>query len=146
MIKTARQWAGFVAGLFVASMIGGAFSAIINPLPYIFANGTTADATQVNADLAQIVNNVNSNAVPLSSAGLVPAGAVEAFNLGSCPSGWIASDGTSGTVDMRGYFVRGLDTGGGVDPGRSLGTLQTYLTNSGGVTLGNRALLYCQKS
>lgn len=135
-----------IALVFAVFFVAGVSGAIINPLPYIFANGTVADATQVNADLSQIVNNVNSNAVPLSSAGLVPAGAVEAFNLGSCPSGWIASDGTSSTVDMRGYFVRGLDTGGGVDPARVLGTLQTYLTNSGGVTLGNRALLYCQKS
>jgi hypothetical protein len=40
--------------------------AICNPLPYIFQNGPTQviDATQVNADLAQIVNNVNTN-VPL---------------------------------------------------------------------------------
>src|ERR1700730_12752134 len=34
---------------------------IINPLPYIFQNGTTADATQVDADFAQIVSNVNTN-------------------------------------------------------------------------------------
>jgi len=35
------------------------------PLPYVFSNGTTADATQVNADLNQIANNVNANAAPL---------------------------------------------------------------------------------
>lgn len=35
---------------------------ITTPLPYVFSNGTTADATQVNADLNQIVNNVNANA------------------------------------------------------------------------------------
>jgi hypothetical protein len=37
-------------------------SIITTPLPYIFSNGTTADATQVNADLNQIVGNVNANA------------------------------------------------------------------------------------
>jgi hypothetical protein len=132
----------FATAFFIAASV----AAIINPLPYIFANGTTADATQVNADLAQIVSNVNSNAVPLTTAGLVPAGAVEAFNLAACPTGWSAADGTGGKADMRGYFIRGLDTGGGVDPGRVLDTLQSYQSNSGSVVLGNIALLYCQKS
>lgn len=36
--------------------------AIINPLPFIFVNGTVGDATQVNADFAQIVANANANA------------------------------------------------------------------------------------
>jgi hypothetical protein len=35
---------------------------IISPLPYTLTNGTTADASQVQGDLAQIVSNVNSNA------------------------------------------------------------------------------------
>ena len=35
------------------------------PLPYVFVNGTTIDATQVNADLNTIVNAVNANAAPL---------------------------------------------------------------------------------
>jgi microcystin-dependent protein len=35
---------------------------IINPLPFILQNGTTADATQVMADFNQIVANTNLNA------------------------------------------------------------------------------------
>lgn len=35
--------------------------AIINPIPYQISNGTTNDATQVMADINQIVTNVNSN-------------------------------------------------------------------------------------
>lgn len=35
---------------------------IPTPLPFVFINGTTADATQVNSDLNTIVNNVNTNA------------------------------------------------------------------------------------
>lgn len=34
---------------------------IINPLPNTFTNGTTADATQVNANFNQVVTNVNAN-------------------------------------------------------------------------------------
>jgi hypothetical protein len=117
---------GFLSGLVfgLTFVIGALAAAIINPLPYIFANGTTADATQVNADFAQIVANVNTNAAPIVGSAFVPSGAVMAFNLGACPSGWIASDGTSGTRDTRGLFVRGLDTGGTYDPGRVLGSYQ----------------------
>ena len=43
---------------------------IISPLPFSFTNGSTADANQVNANFAAIVNSVNSNAAPLAS---VPA-------------------------------------------------------------------------
>jgi len=30
------------------------------------------------------------------------------FNLASCPSGWIEADGTNGTPDLRGAFIRGI--------------------------------------
>lgn len=41
---------------------------IINPtLPYILTNGTLADATQVMADLAAIISQVNANAVEVGS-------------------------------------------------------------------------------
>ncbi len=38
---------------------------IIGSLPFTFVNGTVADGTQVNADLAAIVTSVNANAQPL---------------------------------------------------------------------------------
>lgn len=41
--------------------------AIIGSLPYTLTNGQTADATQVMADFAAIVNGVNSNAAALTS-------------------------------------------------------------------------------
>ncbi len=55
--------------------------------------------------------------------GSTPSGAVMAFNLNACPTGWKLADGTSGTPDLRGVFIRGLDTriveAGGKDPGRA---------------------------
>lgn len=41
--------------------------AIVGTLPNILTNGTTADASQVMADFNFIVNQVNSNAVPLGT-------------------------------------------------------------------------------
>ena len=53
----------------------------------------------------------------------MPIGAVVAFNTTTCPTGWVAADGT-GTIDLRGEFIRGLDSGRGVDTGRTLGSWQ----------------------
>jgi hypothetical protein len=50
----------------------------------------------------------------------MPIGAVVAFNTATCPSGWVAADGTSSTPDLRGEFIRGLDSGRGADIGRTL--------------------------
>lgn len=56
--------------------------------------------------------------------GAAPSGMVAFFYLGACPSGWLHANGTGGTPDLRGEFVRGLDSGRGVDTGRGLGTYQ----------------------
>jgi hypothetical protein len=87
------------------------------------------------ADFNQIVSDGNTTFNGFSSAisglsGGTPSGAVVAFKLGGCPTGWIPSDGTSGTVDMRGRFAR-------EDNGDSTGTIYadqfyTHTHNLGG--------------
>lgn len=54
----------------------------------------------------------------------VPSGAITYFLLSSCPTGWVPANGTSGTVDLRGEFIRGWDNGRGVDSGRGLSSWQ----------------------
>ena len=57
----------------------------------------------------------------------VPSGAVMAFNLASCPAGWSAANGSGGTVNLVGYFIRGLDAAGTVDPTpRALGSVEAH--------------------
>lgn len=46
------------------------------------------------------------------------------FNATTCPPGWIAANGSGGTLDLRGQFVRAWDNGKGVDPGRALASAQ----------------------
>lgn len=46
------------------------------------------------------------------------------FNSTSCPSGWVLANGSNGTVDLRGSFIRSLDMGAGKDAGRKLGSYQ----------------------
>lgn len=50
----------------------------------------------------------------------VPKGAVMAFNLSACPSGW------SAFTAAQGRFLRGVDPSGTIDPGgvRAVGSLQ----------------------
>ena len=57
-------------------------------------------------------------------AGGVTSGLYGFFYSAICPTGWVAANGSNGTVDLRGEFIRGLDTSGSVDPGRTLGSNQ----------------------
>lgn len=68
--------------------------------------------------------------INLGTAGLIPSGAIQAFYLASCPSGWLPANGTNGTPDLRGEFIRGLDSGRGVDASRTLGSSQVASRNS----------------
>ena len=104
---------GFVFGL-------GALAALVTTsllaagAMHVFLSGETLDAAKMNENFAIAA----------------PQGAVMAFYLTSCPAGWVAADGTGGTPDLRGRFVRGRDdagTGaGGNDPDgvRGLGAVQ----------------------
>ena len=56
--------------------------------------------------------------------GGIPKDAVVAFATTTCPDDWQVADGTNGTPDLRGKFIRGLDLGAGLDPGRTLATFQ----------------------
>jgi hypothetical protein len=88
-----------------------------NPPLFTLVDGTTSNASQVNSNFAGIISDGNAGetnllaqAAALPPQGL-PAGAVVMINGASCPvSNYVAADGTNGTVDLRGVFIRG--TGG----------------------------------
>lgn len=69
--------------------------------------GTTAPSTALDV-------NGTVTATSFSGPGSVPSGAVMAFNLSSCPSGWSALDGTGGYPDARGRTLVGVGTGSGL--------------------------------
>lgn len=102
----------------------------------------------------------------LPSTGGVPSGAVQAFAMGTPPTGWLSCDGSAvsrttysalyaliGTTygagdgsttfnlpDLRGEFIRGWDAGRGVDTGRAFGSSQADAFKShrhGSGTLSN---------
>jgi|GEM_PF-1290176 len=49
------------------------------------------------------------------SGGSTATGTIAFFALSACPDGWATADGSNGTVDVRGYFIRALDLGAGRD-------------------------------
>ena len=87
---------------------------IISTLPFPnLANGAEADATQVDADFAAIVSNVNSNAQPLSSSitGSTYKGAFVQAGSGTTatatPTAFIFS---TATIDTNSFWSSGSPT------------------------------------
>lgn len=104
--------------------------ATIPPTGNVSAPINTSATTQVKAgDFTARFLSANSITFPDSTtqttAASIPSGAVMYFKLASCPSGWLSANGANGTPDLRGEFIRGLDSGRGVDTGRALGSAQT---------------------
>lgn len=119
-----------------------------NPVPNVLVNGTVMAPAPVNADFAQLVSDGNAaqasiqasiNALPPGVG--VPSGAVIMVNNVACPAGYQVANGSGGTPDARGAYIRGLDLGRGLDTGRTLGSFQgTQLqahTHFGSAALGS---------
>ncbi|HEX8947050.1 MAG TPA: hypothetical protein VF829_02445 [Candidatus Paceibacterota bacterium] len=68
---------------------------------------------------------ITSTKTWVSAMGGTPTGAIMAFYLSSCPSGWVLANGSNGTPDLRGAFVRGMyGSQNSRDGSRSLGSYQ----------------------
>ena len=93
---------------------------------YVAISDVAPNDTLTASTFNQVLSNIDSlkTSVDWLLSSNVPAWFVWAFNLASCPSGWIAADGTNGTPDLRGEFIRWLDNGRWVDSGRSLSSWQ----------------------
>jgi hypothetical protein len=101
------------------------------------ANISGSVAQPGDTTLAAFFGAAPAGSIPstaFGSSGL--ANEVRAFNASSCPSGWQAADGTSGSPDLRGVVVRGLDNGRGLDGGRTLASFQSdsFASHNHGVT------------
>ncbi len=85
-----------------------------NPPLHTLTDGTTANSTDVNGNFNGEITDGNAAiaTIQASLAGLgpvgMPSGAVIMINNTVCPPNYHTADGTSGTADLRGVFVRGL--------------------------------------
>ncbi|MFA5917710.1 MAG: hypothetical protein WC850_05755, partial [Candidatus Gracilibacteria bacterium] len=110
-----------VSGTVKATSFIGNGTTITTINPANISAGTAGISITGNA--ATATNATNATNATTAGNG-VPTGAIMPFNLSSCPTGWIAANGASGTPDLRGEFIRGLDSGRGVDPARTLKSSQ----------------------
>src|SRR5208337_3873260 len=53
-----------LAGLLLLATCLIANAQVVGTYPYVFTNGTTLDAGQVNADFAYVASQINTNAAP----------------------------------------------------------------------------------
>ena len=123
---------------------------IISALTYFFSNGTVADATQVNANFAQIVSNVNANAAEngvnasitsltgLTSSLPVPAATVagQAVQAGQAPTiGWGGTSTGSANAQVIAPAIPKLAYAAG-----QKSQFKAGYTNTGAMTLAESAL------
>jgi hypothetical protein len=101
------------------------------------ANITGSTGQPADTTLAAFFGAAPAGSIPSSAFGSTGlANEVRAFNASSCPSGWQTADGTSGSPDLRGVVVRGLDSGRGLDAGRTLASFQadSFASHNHGIT------------
>ncbi len=141
-VHSLRNGFAFGMGLFLAVATGGLVAVTVNETWTSFAPGDLVSASLLNANL---------NALKTAVEEADPPGTVVAFAGSAVPTGWLLCDGSAvnrgtyarlytaiGTTygagdgaatfnvpDLRGEFIRGFDSGRGVDGGRSLGSMQT---------------------
>lgn len=88
--------------LFVFSIVG-----LVYAVGWHVADEIVSGTFLGNYSFAGDINLTNANVIGFDN---IPAGAIIAFNNETCPSDWIPADGTGGTMDLRGQFLRGLNT------------------------------------
>jgi hypothetical protein len=111
------------------------------------ANITGSTGQPADTTLAAFFGAAPAGSIPGGSVGATAlANEVRAFNASSCPTGWQIADGTSGSPDLRGVVVRGLDSGRGLDPGRTLASFQSdsLASHNHGVTDPGHSHSYTQ--
>jgi microcystin-dependent protein len=92
--------------------------------PYTFTSGTTASASQVNANFDALFNAINQGSSAL------PAGAIIMWSgsASQIPTGWAICDGSNGTPDLRDRFI--VVAGGNYTAGNTGGTNTNDLNHS----------------
>ena len=89
---------GFVIHIVFLGFVSALFAVTLNT----FASGDLVRAAEINANFTALKDEIVNAA---------PDNAIMAFYLATCPNGWIPANGAagSGTPDLRGMFIRGLN-------------------------------------
>lgn len=131
-LKNIKKGLEIAFGMFLFS---GIIFGVVYAVGFHNANEIIDGAFEGSYDFTGDVNFTSASVSGLDMSAGIPIGFVGSFYLSSCPGGWKAADGTSGTPDLRGQFLRGINdfgTGARVDgnqdpDARALGSFQTDL-------------------
>ena len=83
-------------------------------------------------------------AISTHHSNIIPVGTIVAFWGTTAPAGWRICNGQHDTPSLRGVFLRGLDNGRNLDPGRGRGTYQAdEFKSHNHANLGFKYLLAC---
>lgn len=88
----------------------------ISPRQQILSAPYAVQAARATMADSAVISTHHSN--------IIPVGTIVAFWGTTAPAGWRICNGQPGTPDLRGVFLRGLDNGRNLDPGRELATYQ----------------------
>ncbi len=72
--------------------------------------GTTTPSYKLDVDGTINATEFYKDGVAFAGGSGIPGNAVVPFNQVSCPTGWVLADGSAGTPDLRGMFIRGAGT------------------------------------
>ncbi len=77
---------------------------------YVSMTNVTSWTPLTASSYNQLIDNVTALKNTVDWLSNIPVGFIWSFNLSTCPSGWIAADGTNSTPDLRWQFLRWINT------------------------------------
>lgn len=156
-----------VGDFVIAERAGSLFKYTLQSIRTLFSavfvqltGGTMTGSLFLNTSSPTVANQAASKGyVDSKVSTAVPSGTIAMWGTTSPPSGWIQCAGQStagypnlqslfGTnvPDLRGEFIRGLDNGRGVDPGRGIRSFQSQAIESHAHTYQNANLTIIQEN
>jgi len=87
---------------------------------------TAANYNDIINKINTLENTISTQNSTIASINSIPSWSIIAFNSSSCPTGWSKANGTNGTIDLRGEFIRWFDDWKWIDSWRTLGSNQFW--------------------
>lgn len=107
-----KSWHWLLAALFIFPWRSVVMAQYFSAPPITLQNTQLTDANAMMTNYNRIISDGNTTfnnfaaTISTISGQTIPSKAILPFNLSACPSGWQPADGTAGSPDLRGYFIK----------------------------------------